>query len=840
MQPDDDKTNIHVPLSSGTVVLQYQIIEKIGAGGMGEVYLAEDTRLKRKVALKFLPTHLMLNEDIKSRFLREAQAVAKLNHPNIVTIYDVSEFNGRPFFAMEHVEGHLLHHFAHEKPLPLDSIIDYAIQVCQGIGEAHRAGVIHRDIKATNIIVDTRGRARLLDFGLAAIAGDDKLTKTGSTLGTVAYMSPEQVSGRDIDQRSDLFSFGIVLYELLAGRTPFRRDSEGATLRAIMEDAPEPLGRYKSGIPDKLQQIIDKLLEKDRQIRYQTAEDIIADLKRLVYDSQPTAQRSPVSKPKSNSKVKWVIAAAMIVILAIGTFVLYPKFASKRAGAPDAVPMIAVLPFENLGSPEDEYFADGMTEEVTSRLAGIQGLRVISRKSAMLYKNSSKTLGEIGEELGVSYILESSVRWDKSGDKARIRITPQLIRVADDTHVWADNYDREMMQVFAVQQDIATRIVAQLGVTLLESNRNTLAARPTDNTKAYDYYLKGINELRKEFQGNMKLASSNLDSAVAEDSLFAVAYAARSRAYSGLAWQDPKGSNANIARKSFEKALQLQPNLAEGHLAAGVYYNFVEEDYDKSLVSFNLAASELRSDAELLLNIAMVQWRKGMISEPNDNFRKASELDPLNPIVHSRRSGFFMHMRMFAEAEQSINRAIALSPENREFYVTKIINYLYGYGDWVRGREVAKEALKSIDTVEFVMQMLPAWTSEQGWSLDSLIEIRGEQLEMLADSMRFERAKSIDSLRLAQSPDLEEILSSDYYSFWVLSELYGAAGNVALKNAYLDSAISVAKIYTKKVPTSFHGASNLGVLLAQSGSCEEAIEWGLRGIEILSIDKCHW
>src|SRR5262245_60727393 len=299
----------------------YRIIEKIGAGGMGEVYLAEDTRLKRKVALKFLPAHLVANDEIKTRFLREAQAAAKLNHPNIVTIYDVSEHEGRPFFAMEHVEGHLLSHFAHgEKPLPLDTIIDYATQVCQGIGEAHRAGVIHRDIKATNIIVDTKGRARILDFGLAAVEGDDKLTKTGSTLGTVSYMSPEQVSGREIDQRSDLFSFGVVLYELLAGRTPFRRDSEGATLRAIMQDSPEPLARYKSEIPQKLQLIIDKLLEKDRQMRYQTAEDIIADLKRLVYDSQQTEHHSPAQATRA--RLKLAIGAAAVLVLAALAFVL--------------------------------------------------------------------------------------------------------------------------------------------------------------------------------------------------------------------------------------------------------------------------------------------------------------------------------------------------------------------------------------------------------------------------------------------------------------------------------------------------------------------------------------
>ncbi len=833
----EDKTRTHVTLTSGTMVLHYRIIEKIGAGGMGEVFSAEDTKLRRNVALKFLPSHLVSNEEIKTRFLREAQAVAKLNHPNIVTIYDVSEFHGRPFFAMEHVEGNLLHHFAHEKPLPLDNIIDYAVQVCQGIGEAHRAGVIHRDIKATNIIVDTKGRARLLDFGLAAVAGDDKLTKTGSTLGTVSYMSPEQVSGRDIDKRSDLFSFGIVLYELLAGRTPFRRDSEGATLRAIMQDAPEPLSRYKSGIPQKLQQIIDKLLEKDRQMRYQTAEDIIADLKRLVYDSQQTGSHQP--KPvKSNLKV--YVGAAIVVIAAVVAVYFLLRSNSTHSETANTMPMIAVLPFENLGSPEDEYFADGMTEEVTSRLAGIQGLRVISRKSAMLYKSSSKTLSEIGEELGVSYILESSVRWDKSGDKARIRITPQLIRVSDDTHVWADNYDREMMQVFAVQQDIATQIVAQLGVTLLESNRNTLAARPTDNTKAYDYYLKGLNELRKEFQGNMKLAAANLDSAVMTDSLFAVAYAARSRAYSGLAWQDPKGSNANIALKSFEKALQLQPNLAEGHLAAGVYYNFIEEDYDKSLVAFNQAASELRSDAELLSNIAMVQWRKGMISEPNDNFTKASELDPLNSAVHSRRSGFFMHMRMFAESEESINRAIALDPENVQFYMSKITLYLIGYGDWNRSRNTIQEALRQVDTLDVIMNLVPSLISESGMSLDSLFGDQHQLYARIADSARTMRGKTIDSLRQAQSPDLEEWLSSDYYSLWGLSELYGAAGNVKLKTAFLDSARIVAKKYFTKVPTSFHAASNLGLLLAESGSCEEAIKYGLLGKELLSIDKCHW
>ncbi|MBK7142971.1 MAG: protein kinase [bacterium] len=836
-EDSDDKTRTHVPLTGGELVSHYRIIEKIGAGGMGEVYLAEDTRLKRNVALKFLPLHLVANEEIRTRFLREAQAVAKLNHPNIVTIYDVSEFNGRPFFAMEHVEGNLLHHFAHEKPLPLDTIIDYALQVCQGIGEAHRAGVIHRDIKATNIIVDTKGRARLLDFGLAAMAGDDKLTKTGSTLGTVAYMSPEQVSGREIDHRSDLFSFGLVLYELIAGRTPFRRDNEGATLRAIIQDTAEPLSRYKSGIPQKLQTVIDKLLEKDREMRYQTAEDIIADLKRLLYDSQQTGHHSPSKPVKSNLKL--YVGAAVIVVAAALALFLFPRSDSTQTETANAMPMIAVLPFENLGNPDDEYFADGMTEEITSRLVGIAGLGVISRSSAVQYKKTDKSLSQIGKELGVNYILEGSIRWARTDGRPKVRITPRLIRVSDDRNMWSDNYEREMMDLFAVQEDIATKITSQLGLTLLESDRKELAVRPTKDSRAYDYYLKGINELRRDMDGNMFLATANLDSAVTVDPSFALAYAARSRAYSIKAWKDPKGADAKVARESFEKALQLQSDLSYGHMAAGIYYNLIEEDYDKSLIALNEAVSELHGDAEVLSNIALVQWRKGMIDEPNENFRKASELDPLNPFVHARQSGFFSYRRMYADAERSINRAIALDPKSPGYYFAKIGVYANQYGDWNKCREVIQQAFKSVDTVTVLGYLFPDLTALGGCSLDSLLGFRPEQYSKMADSARTLFGLALDSLRKEKSPDLA-LDSSNFWSRWQLSGLYRAAGNTTLSKVYLDSAKTAAIYHVNKVPTDFHAVSYLGLLFAESGSCDQAIEYGNRGKDLLSLDKCHW
>ncbi|MBK7093033.1 MAG: protein kinase [bacterium] len=810
----DDKTRAHVALTSGTMISHYRIIEKIGAGGMGEVFLAEDTRLKRNVALKFLPSHLVLHEEIKTRFLREAQAVAKLNHPNIVTIYDVSEFNGRPFFAMEHVEGNLLHHFAHEKPLPLDTVVDYAIQVCQGIGEAHRAGVIHRDIKATNIIVDIKGRARLLDFGLAAVAGDDKLTKTGSTLGTVAYMSPEQVSGRDIDQRSDLFSFGVVLYELLAGRTPFRRDSEGATLRAIMQDTPEPLGRYKSDIPQKLQQILDKLLEKDRQMRYQTAEDIIADLKRLAYDSQQTGSHPPPKAVKSHLKV--YVGAAIVVVVVVLAVYLIPRSQSSHSETTNAMPMIAVLPFENLGSPDDEYFADGMTEEITSRLAGIEGLGVISRTSAMQYKKSGKSLSQIGSELGVNYVLEGTIRWAKSGGQTKVRITPQLIRVSDDRHMWADNYERALMEVFAVQAEIASQIVDQLGLTLLEPEREKLADKPTSNERAYEYYLKGISGYRQTDQGFKARTTyaAYFDSAVMLDPEFALAHAERSIAYTWLGYELSSPEKKAVARQAAEKALQLNAKLPQGHRALGTYYNVIETDYNQALAEFEIAKSELPNDPELLAGIAFVQMRQGRFSESQSNYRRAAELDPLEARRHMELAGCLGLTRSFDEVEASINRAIALEPTRSSHYTSRINYYGTRYGDLDKMEQLARQTLKHVDTLSLF--------SENSWLFFRRLP------DLPIDSLF---ARHLRELRNEAKPQ-------DFHLS--VSFMYRLRGDSALSLAHADSARQLLEIAIDDQPDDPHLVSPLGGVLAILGECDRAVEMGHRAMDLLSVDKCHW
>lgn len=815
---NNEPSKTQVVLTEGTMVPPYRIVEKIGGGGMGEVYLADDIRLKRKVAIKFLPAHLIANEDVKSRFYREAQAVAKLNHPNIVTIHDVSEFQGRPYFVMEHIEGQSLHHFAHDEPLPMDMIIEYAIQICQGLAEAHRAGIVHRDIKATNIAIDKKGRVRLLDFGLAAIKGDDKITKTGTTLGTVSYMSPEQVSGREIDHRSDLFSFGIVLYELIAGRTPFRRESEGATLKAIVEDLPEPLARYKSDVPERLQAIVSKLLEKDKEIRYQSAEGIIADLKRLLYDSQPTYYRSAPKPKKRRSRLITGIAAASMLGVIAAIIILF-GFSSVKETQAEGVPRIAVLPFENLGSAGDEYFADGMTEEITSRLAGIQGLGVISRTSANKYKNSDKSLSDIGHELGVEYILEGSVRWSKVDGKQRVRITPQLIRVSDDRHLWADNYERDLMQVFEVQADISMQIVDQLGLTLLDKSKENLERKLTDDPEAYAYYLKAVSEIKDPgfAQEQTRKTIALLDSAITLDPSFAMAYAYRSIAQSwyvfgaldALAGESDQGQ---VSLDNAQKALQLEPGLPQGFLALGMYYNLVKRNYDRALDEFSRAQAGMPNNAELLDAIALVHWRQGNFSEAQNNFRKAIELDPLTSSNHWELANCLSFTRNYDEALKAINRAILLQPDRPDYYAAKLDILLGWHGDLDELRNVIMDASKHVEPVEIVA--------------------RGYWQFNLADISLDSVLSYFQSKRDSTQSDLE------YYS--TVAMTYMSAKQEAFMQDYCDSIRLILEDKVQEVPDEYGFHEGLGLAYACLGDYDAAIQEGETAMELMSVDDCHW
>lgn len=668
----DDKTLSFIALTPGTVVLHYKILEKIGSGGMGEVYLAEDTQLNRKVALKFLPPHLCQDEDCRKRFKREAQAAAKLNHSNLITIHEVSDYQGRPYIVMEHVEGQSLTEFSTANDLSIEQIIALGIQVCEGLNEAHRNGVTHRDIKPSNILVDSHGRVKIVDFGLASVTGTGHMTKTGSVLGTIGYMSPEQLKGQKTDHRSDLFSLGVVLYELITRQNPFKRDSEVATLKAVGDDLPEPLARFKSGLPEGLQAIVDKALEKDVKTRYQHADGMLSDLTRIKR-SLESGQSAITGKLKSKRSLRaWWISAAAILLAAAIAFIATKPWGSDTAPGETAKIRLAVLPFENLGEPEDEYFASGITDAITSRLAKISGLSVISRTSARQYKATAKPLTQIGAELNVGYVLEGTILWDKSGDIDRVRIIPQLIQVSDDSHVWAEEYEHELTQIFAVQTDIASSIVEKLNITLLEPEREALAEIPTENTEAYHAYLAAGEQETDSLKVLMYKRAIELDPS------FALAYADLSWHHSTMYQLNRDRSEERLlqAKEAADSALALRPDLPNAHLALGWYYYCGYRDYDKALEEYAIAKKGLPNDQGIYMVEGWIRRRQGRFQEAIVNFTNAFQLNPKSSTAALYIATTHQILRNYEETLTYIDKAISLNPGSQWNYTTKTITLI--------------------------------------------------------------------------------------------------------------------------------------------------------------------
>ena len=667
------------------MVAHYRIIEKIGAGGMGEVYLAEDTQLDREVALKFLPPHLCQDEDCRARFKREAQATAKLDHPNIVTIYEVGEHQGQPFFAMQHVEGKSLVDAIKSKNFDLDKVIELAGQICEGLQKAHEAGIIHRDVKPSNIVIDADGRPKLLDFGLASVQGGEHLTKTGSTLGTIGYMSPEQIEGKETDARSDLFSFGCVMYEMITGRAPFRRDDQTATLKAVLQDAPEPLARYKADVSDNCQLVVSKLLEKDPALRYQSAAGVTADLKRLV-----VATSEPETKPKRKGWKSLLNKFWFGCIIGVSFYVVSEYVMPLFQESPSERKMLVVLPFENLGDSEDEYFADGITEEITTNLAKLSGLGVISRTSAMRYKDTDKSLRKIGKELGVDYVVEGTIRWDKSGDENRVRINPQLIQVDGDVHLWADRYDAVLTDIFEVQSGIAGEVAAAMDITLLQSEREALSRDREIDPEAYEFYLRGMTYYGSErnFSQDYTLAERMFLRAIELQPDFAPAYAKLSSLHSDMHWNnvDPTPSRLDTALAALTMAKKLAPDQPETHLAVGWYYYHGLREYDSALVAFEQVLCLEPNNALAVASVAWVKRRQGDFEAAIRGLNTAIKLDPWNPWYHYELGMTFARSRRFEEAIPHFDRTIELQPENRWAHLLKSFAIFNHTGDFEQTR----------------------------------------------------------------------------------------------------------------------------------------------------------
>lgn len=617
---DNDRTRSFTVLSAGSFVSHYKVIEKIGAGGMGEVYLAEDTELNRKVALKFLPSHLCADEDYRARFKREAQAAAKLDHPNIVTVYEVSEYQKRPYFAMQYVKGQSLTDLIEEKVLSIDETANLAIQICEGLSKAHQAGIIHRDIKPSNIMIDNDGRLKILDFGLAAVKGTEKITQTGSTLGTFGYMSPEQVRGENADHRSDLFSFGVVLFEMLAAEKPFQGDNEAALMHAIVYATPPSLKSYDTETPAALQSVVDKMLEKEPDKRYKNVDDLLRDLKNIKKDIESGTMQS-----KTQSS-------------------------------------IAVLPFTNLSAdPEQEYFCDGMAEEIINALTHVEDLRVVARTSCFAFKGHHADIREIGRKLNVETLLEGSVR--KVGK--RLRITAQLVNVSDGYHLWSERYDRDMEDVFAIQDEISLAIVEKLKVRLLKEDQVALTKRFTVDAEAHNLYLKGRYFWNKRSRDGFEKAIEYFKKAIEIDPNYAQAYAGIAVSYSDLPnYSTFLPSEAYpLAKEAALKALEIDDEIAEAHTALGLIKSDYEWDWAGAEKEFKQAI-ELNPAYETAHHwYAFLLTYLGRSDEAIAEIRRAHELDPLSLAVN-RNLGFLYYLsRRYDEALEMLHRAVEMDPD---------------------------------------------------------------------------------------------------------------------------------------------------------------------------------
>jgi len=663
MEPDRDKTRSFVPLTEGTAVGHYKIIEKIGAGGMGEVYLAEDTKLNRRVALKFLPLQYAADEDFKARFTREAQAAAALDHPNIITIHEVSEYDGQPFFAMQYVEGRLLGEVIQGKGLPVDEAVRIALQICEGLKEAAEAGIVHRDIKPLNIILDKKDRVKVLDFGLARPSGTSKLTKTGSTFGTLEYMSPEQAQGKEVDQRSDLFSVGVVLYEMLATRSPFKRENEASTINAVINDQPEPLARYKTGVPDRLQQVISKLLEKDPQLRYQSAAGVISDLKRLAITG-----RIFTVGPVRKNRVVVLLAAAVVVLLSIIGLSNLPQLLHPD----EEIPSIAVLPFKDLSTAQDQaYFGEGIAEDLIRALTKLENLRVVARTSSFAFQDKDDDRVDIGRKLGVQTLLTGSVR--KAGN--RLRITAQLVNVEDGYHLWSERYDRELADIFAIQDDISRAIVAAFEVQLTGREETPLVGSKTDNLEAYNQYLLGRYYLGQRTPEGFQKALQSFRDAINEDPTFALAHVGVADCYNLLGWYDilPADETFPRAKAAAQRALEIDQTLGEAYtsLAHAIeFYDWnwaaAESTYIKALELNPGYASAHQFYAEFLSAM-------GRHQEAFAEYELARRLDPLSVAISSNIAGSYFLAREYDRALEEYQKALELDPN---FVAT---HYFLGY-----------------------------------------------------------------------------------------------------------------------------------------------------------------
>ncbi|MCJ7459415.1 MAG: protein kinase [candidate division Zixibacteria bacterium] len=783
----------------GKTISHYKILEKLGEGGMGVVYKAQDIKLQRLVALKFLPPHVAENPEEKARFIQEAQSASALNHPNVTTIHGIEESPEGLFIAMEYIEGKTLKRIVEEETLSIKKVLDIGIQTCEGLALAHEKGIVHRDIKSDNIMVTFRGQVKIMDFGLAKLKGATKLTQTGSTLGTLAYMSPEQAQGEEVDQRSDIFSFGVILYELLTGKLPFAGEHQAAVIYSIINEYPQPVVRYNNQVSAKLEDMVFKALAKDKEERYQHADELLADLRRerksLEYvKTAVTTQPAEPPKVVKRKTIRLLIGVLGILILIIVYFAFLKQ---KEPTTVSGKPSIAVLYLQNLSENKgDEYFAAGMTEDIITQLSKIGGLRVLSRSDVEEFKGKTVKPREVADKLKVNYVMEGSVR--KYGDK--IRIACQLIKASDGFHVWAESYDRQMEDLFAIQADVAKSVAQALKVALAPPELAMIEKKPTLNVQAYNYYLQGRQYYFRgaDSKENLELATRMFEKALEVDSSFALAYAGLSDCYSSYVMfrVDPKKSWLEKAEKAGLKALALDQDLAEARRSLSRLY-WTEGKTEKAIQEAEEAVKANPNYGEAWRLLGEWYTQTGQYPKAESAFMRALEVKPTESSLFQAIIELYSAWEKKEKVGEYFNKGLEIQPTSM-FAYSAMIGWYIRWGELEEAKRMVYKALN----------IYP----REDWALFNLMQIYLLSGETDSSSFYLSKARR-------EKPDWDYFVETAYLALM--------RGNKKQAEIYLDSCIQFNQPLVKEfegLPEEYQSRLRIGLAYALKGESRKALE----------------
>jgi serine/threonine protein kinase/Tfp pilus assembly protein PilF len=812
--------NGQADLLVGQTIGHYKILERIGAGGMGEVYLATDITADRKAALKLLPVRFTSDKERLKRFQQEARALVGLNHPNILTVYEIGEDHSTHYIASELIEGETLRQRLMRGRMEVGEAVDVAIQAANALAAAHETGIVHRDIKPENIMLRPDGYVKVLDFGIAKLAErevpvtiptDEALllveTNLGSILGTVRYMSPEQARGAPVDKRSDIWSLGVVLYEMVTGHAPFTGETPGEVMTSILETEPPPLMSYITQTPAQLQQIVSKALNKEREERYQSAHELLEALQSLRRSMEFKAELE--RSTAAPSWLRWTRSPAVLVlVLLVAALALALPFFWRRNPPRSSIPekSIAVLPFENFSdNKENSYFAAGIQDDVLTSLAQIHDLKVISRMSVMAYqKRGERNMREISQTLGVANVLEGSVR--RTGN--RVLVNVQLIDARNDRHIWAERYDRAVADSIGLQGELATQIAAALKAKLAPQEKARLDARPTANAEAYTLYLTALGRERSTSSWvEDKIAAEQLYmQATALDPGFALAYARASLLNSEIPSVMPPdhGALKAKARAQAEEALRLSPTLGEAHMAFGLCLYLGEKKYDDALKEFEVAAATSPNNAEIYSYFAGIYRRQGRWRESVVSFERALSLDPRNASNAFLAGNNYLFMRDWSAAAACYKRALEIMPDFASPKIGLAYLELFRNGNPAAGSKI--------------LQNIPSGNDRKGM----LPEARWELAMAERDYATAEKIVTDSSLK-----DFSDAPKTFYQGRIAL-----ARGEIESAQSYFAAARPDIEKGVRDDPGDADRHRRLGLLYAYMQRRDDAIRESIRAVEI--------